>query len=147
MGLTNPENLSSQYANASNLDRRITLHQRFSVNEASRHRWAFDHLDLPSTARILELGYGNAVLWTKNRDKITGTWRSTLADTSPGMLEDVEKNINLTFRNTLTRNLTFTSTDTQAIWFGGGAFDAVAKNHMLYHVPDRGGRSRRWRGF
>lgn len=137
MGISDPIKVSKQYANASNLDSRITLHQRFSVNEVPWHRWAFDHLDLPANARILELGCGTAALWTENRDKIPETWQITLTDASPGMIGKAKANINLNLRNTLTRNFTFMSTDAQAIGFGDGEFDAVVANHMLYHVPDR----------
>lgn len=136
MGLSDPRRVATQYQNASNLDSRITLHQRFSVNEVPWHRWAFDHMNLPANARILELGCGNAALWTESRDRIPETWRISLTDTSPGMIKDAERNINLNFRNTLTRNFTFMSTDAQAIGFGDGEFDAVVADHMLYHVLD-----------
>lgn len=137
MGLSDPDRVSAQYRNSLNLDSRITLHQRFSINEHPWHRWAFDHMRLPANARILELGCGTAALWTENRERIPATWRITLTDSSPGMLEDAKENINLDLRNTLTRNFTFISTDAQGISFGDGEFDAVVANHMLYHVLDR----------
>ncbi|CAN5666833.1 hypothetical protein BH20ACT10_BH20ACT10_09890 [soil metagenome] len=137
MGLANPANLSSQYANAPNLDSRITLHRRFSVNKYSWHRWVFDQFDFSHDARILEVGRGNTALCTENRERMTETWRITLPDASPGMIEGAERNINLDFRNILIRNFTFTSTDAQGVLFGDGEFGAVVANHMLYHIPDR----------
>lgn len=137
MALSDPDNVSKQYANASNLDSRITFHQRFSVNEHPWHRWAFDRMELPQNARILELGCGTAALWTENRDRIPETWQTTLTDASPGMLEDAERSINFNLRSTLIRNSTFISTDAQRLPFEDGGFDAVIANHMLYHVPDR----------
>ncbi len=129
--------MSEQYRNASNLDSRITFHQRFSVNEHPWHRWAFDQIKLPPDSRILELGCGTAALWTENRDRIPETWRITLTDASPGMLDHARETINLNFRNALTRNFTFMSTDAQGVSFGDGRFEAVVANHMLYHVLDR----------
>lgn len=137
MGLANPENLSKQHADDSNLDSRITLHQQFSVNETPWHRWAFERMELASNVRVLEVGCGNAALWTENREKIPETARITLTDSSPGMLADARENMNLHFRNTLTQNFTFTSTDARSSPFAEGSFDAVVANHMLYHVPDR----------
>lgn len=134
MALPDPRRVSAQYANASNLDSRITLHQRFSLNEQPWHRWAFEQIKLPANARILELGCGTAALWTENRDKIPETWRITLTDMSPSMPEDANANINLDLRNTLTRNFTFISTDAQAIRFGDSGFDAVIANHMKFGV-------------
>ncbi len=137
MALSDPDRVHAQYQNASNLGPRITLHQRFSVNERPWHQWIFDQIKLPPDSRILELGCGTAALWTENRDRIPETWRMTLTDMSPGMLAAAEENINLNFRNTLTRNFTFMSTDAQGISFADGSFDAVVANHMLYHVADR----------
>ena len=47
--------LTQQYRNASNLDARMQLHQRFSTNKYGWHRWVFDQLRLPAKARVLEL--------------------------------------------------------------------------------------------
>lgn len=137
MSLSDPNEVAKQYENASNLNSRITLHQRFSVNEYPWHRWTFDHLDLPENARILELGCGTAALWTENKDRIPETWQTTLTDASPGMLDAARQSINLNLRNTLTRNFMFISTSARDIAFGESEFDTATASYMLYHVPDR----------
>ena len=46
--------LTDQYKNASNLEARIQLHQRFSTNTYGWTRWVFDQFDLPPVCRILD---------------------------------------------------------------------------------------------
>jgi hypothetical protein len=50
--------LTSQYKDSSNLQARIQIHKRFSINKYSFHRWVFDHFSIPRPARILEAGCG-----------------------------------------------------------------------------------------
>ena len=62
------EYLKQEYRDATNLNARIRLHQRFSLNPYGWLRWVFDQLDLPSECRILELGCGPGNLWLENLD-------------------------------------------------------------------------------
>lgn len=124
--------LTSQYNNAQKLEARIQLHQRFSTNTYNWHRWVFDHFTLPPQSYVLELGCGPGDLWHKNADRIPEQWQITLSDFSPGMLQEVERNM-----QAVPHAFTFREVDAQAIPFADGSFDAVIANHMLYHVPDR----------
>jgi ubiquinone/menaquinone biosynthesis C-methylase UbiE len=124
--------LRNQYADASKLEARIALHERFSTNPDNLHRWMFDHLRLPPEARVLELGCGPGTLWTRNAHRIPDGWDITLTDFSPGMLEEIRRNLRdsgLTVR--------FAVVDAQDIPYVSDSFDAVIANFMLYHVPDR----------
>lgn len=116
-----------QYRDSSNLDARIALHERFSTAEQDFHEWVFDHFDFPAHARILEIGCGTGLLWSKNRARISTTWHLTLSDLSLGMIERA--------RATGLR-ADLLQSDAQSIPFPTGYFDAVIANHMLYHVPD-----------
>ncbi len=129
---TDQKLLQEQYCNASNLRARMQLHQRFSTNTYGWHRWVFDHLILPSEAHILELGCGPGTLWLENLDRIPDGWKITLSDFSSGMLEEARQNL-----RDSGRNFSFELVDAQSIPFVDASFDAVAANHMLYHVPDR----------
>lgn len=124
--------LRKQYPDASNLNARIDLHERFSVNRLPWHRWVFDRLDLPPEARILELGCGPGRLWVENLDRIPEGWNVTLSDLSEGMLAEAGQNL-----DSRREQFTFEIVDAQAIPYADGSFDAVIANHMLYHVPDR----------
>ncbi len=121
-----------QYRDGGNLDARAELHRRYSTNPYGFHRWVFDHLDLPASARILELGSGPGWLWSSNRDRIPPDWEITLTDFSPGMVREARQNLNQGGSS-----FAFRVADAQAIPCHGGRFDAVIANHMLYHVPDR----------
>lgn len=127
--------LAGQYQDAANLNARIELHRRFSVNTYGWHRWVFDHLDLPVRCRVLELGCGPADLWRENLGRIPVGWDVTLSDLSPGMVEQARANLARAADEGLAFH--FEVIDAQSIPCAGAAFDAVIANHMLYHIPDR----------
>src|SRR5438093_720553 len=130
--MSSQSGLKEQYRDASNLQSRVQLHDRFSTNPLGWYRWAFDRLQLPPRSRILELGCGDGGLWLKNAERIPAAWAITLSDFSPGMLRDVRNNL-----KAVERQFRYAVSDAQAIPFVDGHFDAVIANHMLYHVPDR----------
>jgi ubiquinone/menaquinone biosynthesis C-methylase UbiE len=131
---TDPKYLTNnQYRDSSNLDARLTIHQRFSTNPYGWFNWVFDKLvQLPKEANILELGCGSGMLWKECASRIPEGWVITLSDLSHGMLDAAWRNL-----VTLGRYFKFEQIDAQAIPYGDETFDAVIANHMLYHVPDR----------
>lgn len=126
------QTVTEQYKNSGNLNARIALHARCSVNEYPWQRWVFDHFAVPTEARILELGCGPGNLWQENADRIPVGWYITLSDFSAGMLDDARRNL-----SAVTHPFTFRVIDAAAIPFDAMTFDAVLANHMLYHAPDR----------
>jgi ubiquinone/menaquinone biosynthesis C-methylase UbiE len=131
---TDPNYLKTdQYRDSSNLDARAAIHQRFSTNPYGWFHWVFDRLaSLPENARILELGCGPGYLWKECGQPIPASWKITLSDLSPGMLDAAWRNLVVTGRN-----FKFEQIDAQEIPYPDETFDAVIANHMLYHVPDR----------
>lgn len=123
-----------QYKNAGNLNARIALHERFSLNRQGWAPWAFAQwLELlPHQARVLEVGCGSAYIWKQNRDIIPPGWQVTLTDFSSGMLASAQT----TLGEDATR-FTWAGADAQALPFADASFDGVIAHHMLYHVPDR----------
>jgi ubiquinone/menaquinone biosynthesis C-methylase UbiE len=118
-----------QYRDDSNLRARMELHRRFSTNAEPWHHWVFDRLEFPPDARILEVGCGPGELWLQNIDRIPAGWELTLADLSPGMIEEA--------RNVLGDRAAYVVADAQELPFQDESFDGAIANHMLYHVPDR----------
>src|SRR6266545_1500464 len=124
--------LNDQYRNATNLNARIQLHERFSTNTYGWHRWVFDQIKIAPRSRILELGCGPGRLWLQNIERIPADGEITLSDFSPGMLEETRRNLAGSGRP-----FSFEVIDAQSIPFADASFDAVIANHMLYYVPDR----------
>ncbi len=122
-----------QYRDSSNLDARMALHNRFSLNPQPWQEWVFDQLDLPAEARVLELGCGPGALWRANLERIPPGWEVTLSDFSAGMIAQARASL-----EDAGHPFAFRVLDAQDIPFPAGHFDAVIANHMLYHVPDLG---------
>ena len=124
--------LHHQYQNASNLNARIALHARFSINSYGWHRWMFDQFAFPDQCHVLELGCGPGTLWLKNQERIPADWNIMLSDFSAGMVEEARRNL-----TSVVHSFTFQQIDAQSIPLPDSSLDAVIANHMLYHVPDR----------
>ena len=124
---------SEQYKDATNLNARILVHERFSENKQGWASWVFDTYEkLPTPAKVLELASGSAFIWTSCPERIPADWQITLSDLSPGMLATVQENL-----ASVEHEFTYREIDAQSIPFDDEAFDIVIANHMLYHVPDR----------
>jgi ubiquinone/menaquinone biosynthesis C-methylase UbiE len=129
--IANPNYLRKQYADSSNLDARIALHQSCSVNQYGFHAWVFDQLHLHESEEILELGCGPGYLWVTNRQRLPDPIRLTLTDYSPGMLATARKQL------AEVAGITYRVVDAQELPYPNDAFRLVIANHMLYHVPDQ----------
>lgn len=123
--------VKQQYATSANLDARIALHKQFSTSSENFHNWLFKHVELPDTARVLEIGCGSGALWESVHLKIPRGWKITLSDFSFGMATQARGNL-----EALISNLTFANCDAQWLPFAAETFDSIFANHMLYHVPD-----------
>lgn len=127
-----PQNLiAHQYSDASNLDARVALHERFSVNPRRFQSWVFETLRLAPGDRVLDVGCGPGGLWVESSSRLAGL-APTLVDLSPGTIAAARER--LAVRPT---QFTFLSADIQMLPFKDSVFDVVVANHMLYHVSDR----------
>ncbi len=126
------EALAAQYADASNLDNRVALHERFSTADVDLHPWLFERMDLPADARILTLGGGPGDVWAAVPDRIPPGWSVFHTDASPGMVEEARGVL-----DDAAGEFGFGVVDAASLPFRSDAFDAVTANHMLYHVPER----------
>jgi SAM-dependent methyltransferase len=124
--------LQNHYKDASRLDARMQLHAKYSTNTYGFLAWVFEHLRLPLTCQVLEVGCGAGYLWLANRHRIPVGWDITLADFSAGMLATAYHQL-----SACNHAWRFVVHDVQALPFADHSFDAIIANHMLYHVPNR----------
>jgi SAM-dependent methyltransferase len=122
---------NKQYSNARNLQTRINLHRLYSTNPVNWFEWVFDHIDLPETASILEVGCGPGRLWTANINRLPTDWHILLSDFSYGMLKEARSEL------APHTDIQYLACDILAIPLPPETFDLVIANHMLYHVAER----------
>ncbi len=124
----NDRTIIDQYHNSTNLNVRIELHQKFSVNPIPWFKWIYDHIQFTKVNRLLELGCGNGKMWDyldidlRNRDFY-------LTDFSKGMVEDTKKRLN-------NMDINYMVVDCEQIPFKDNFFDCVIANHMLFYLKD-----------
>lgn len=123
--------MDEQYRDASNLNARIALHERFSTNGYGWMRWVLDQMKLPPNARVLEIGCGTGKLWAENADRIPEGWSIMLTDASPGMLREAESKLGDE------RRFRFRVADARELPFEDGTFDTVICTYVLHHVSER----------
>ena len=131
MGAINDkEVVQKQYENAVNLNARISIHDKYSVNKQGFGNWIASNYRITEGMRILELGCGTADMWKSNSSLINKCSELVLTDLSEGMLNTARNNVGNA------HNVTYRIVDIQDIPFDANSFDMVIANMMLYHVPD-----------
>lgn len=128
--INDKEVVQKQYETATNLNTRISLHEKYSVNKQGFGNWIVSYYKISEGMRILELGCGTGEMWKNHISLLNKCSKLVLTDISEGMIETARKNIgNL-------HNATYQVVDIQEIPFESNSFDMVIANMMLYHVPD-----------
>ena len=128
--INNQKTVKEQYANATNLNTRISIHQKYSTNKMGFGNWIFSNYKITKGMKVLELGCGTGDMWKGHEDLIKTCSKLVLSDFSEGMLENAKANIGSNV------NVEYQIIDIQDIPFEDESFDVVIANMMLYHVPD-----------
>ena len=133
MGAINDKDIvQKQYENATNLNTRISIHDKYSVNKQGFGNWIVSNYQITDGMRVLELGCGTGDMWTRKSNLIARCAELVLTDFSEGMVRTAHSNIGDL------PNVTYQVVDIQEIPFETNSFDIVIANMMLYHVPDLG---------
>lgn len=116
-----------QYRNSNNLNVRILLHDKYSLNKQGWFDWLFEQIDFSKVNRLLEIGCGNGKLWEhqnvdfRNREIF-------LSDVSEGMVKEVRRKLGKDFNCIVA--------DCQAIPFKDSYFDTVIANHVMFYIQN-----------
>lgn len=130
--LTNMENsLKSQYRNSSNIMARIRLHSKYSVNPQGWFPWLYEQCRIQDGMKILEIGCGNAQLWTENRNRLPKELSVVLSDISEGMIREIRRDERLDGQC-----FTFEVEDCHHLPYKEETFDLVIANHMLFYCEN-----------
>ena len=63
--MTEEEKIAEQYVDDSNLKKRINIHA-YSTSEQEWMNWVYERLNFQPGEKVLELGCGNGLLWSRN---------------------------------------------------------------------------------
>lgn len=131
--VTNMEkSLVQQYKNASNLNIRIGLHQKYSQNPITWFDWIYSQIHLQENEQVLEIGCGTGELWRNHVREIPKGVNITLSDQSEGMVQDAKRSIGGD-----PETFVYETFDCQKIPKESHMYDKVIANHLLFYFPDR----------
>lgn len=122
--------VKEQYSSSTNLKTRMSIHEKYSVNQLGFGNWLYQQYEIEDGMRILELGCGTGDLWTNHIGSLKPGASLILSDYSEGMVEVV--------RNKFSSNqrVSFEQINIEEIPYEDESFDMIIANMMLYHVPD-----------
>jgi ubiquinone/menaquinone biosynthesis C-methylase UbiE len=108
------------------------LSAEYTIAETAWFPWVADHLPLKPGDQVLDVGCGPAWFWAAIARMMPAGIHLTLADLSPGMVEEaIERCSSLPFGSVTGR-----TADAGALPFEDARFNGVIAMHMLYHLPD-----------
>ncbi len=127
--ITNMEkSLVEQYKNTANINIRIDLHKKYSMNPVGWFPWLYRTINPQPGMEILEIGCGNGELWRENLPDLPADIHICLSDVSEGMVQDVKKLLQDV------PGLFFEVIDGQRIPKASEVFDQVIANHVLFYL-------------
>ena len=85
--------VEQRYATATNLQTRISIHDKYSTNKMGFGNWIFSNYKIDPGMRVLELGCGTGDMWKNKEDLIRLCSRLTLSDFSKAMIAAAKSNI------------------------------------------------------
>ena len=132
-GQTDPEFLKNEeYGDASGLDVRTRIQERYRTHPQEWFHWVFDRIELHAGAWLLELGSGPGDLWQKNLARLQPGLQLTLTDLSQGMLKEAQQRLAAS-----PEQFSYAALDVQALPFEQACFDGVIGIGLMDHVSQR----------
>jgi SAM-dependent methyltransferase len=131
-GLADPAHVREQYADASRLDARVAIYERFSESRESWPEWLLARLAIAPGERVLDAGAGSGRLWRVDSRPLPAGVRLVLADLSAEMLREARVRLAAPHRA-----VGLVHARIERMPFAEASFDVAVASHVLYHVPDR----------
>lgn len=131
--VTRTEAQDRQYGDSRKLEARANLHRRYGRGGTNWFAWIAEHAALPAGSSVLDLGCGPGWLWENAKECFPPGLHLTLADLSPGMVDEAVHRAKAT---NCYASVDGQVADAAALPFADESFDAVLACHMLYHVSD-----------
>lgn len=128
--INNSDTVIKQYKSATNLNTRISIHSKYSVNKMGFGNWIISRYEIKDGMRILELGCGTGDMWKNHINLLDYISEIILTDFSEGMLDSAKEILGEN------KHISYKVVDIQDIPFEDKSFDMVIGNMMLYHVPE-----------
>jgi len=129
--LESEKELLQRSRDASNLNEGVKLMDRFSTNRYGWYPWVFDNIKIRNKDKVLEVGCGNGVLWTKNMDNLHESIEVTLTEICEEMINEAKLNL-----GNDSKRFNFIITDLTSLPFNDNSFDVVIANHILFFMKD-----------
>ena len=123
--------IRDRYKDASNISARINLHRDYSLKPVSWFEQIFNQCAFESGYSVLELGCGDASLWSRNVERIPANMDILLTDISYGMIRDAVRNLSdngSQFR--------YEVMDAHQIYKLDDSFDRIIANHVLFYCDN-----------
>jgi SAM-dependent methyltransferase len=131
--LSEQGHVADQYQDASKLDARRRLYQRYAqLGQTPFARWVFEAIEFPPAPRVLEVGCGSGDFWLENAARLPAGAQVIVSDSSAAMVESARAKL-----APGRPEFSFQVLDVTEIPHADVAFDVVIANHMLYHVRER----------
>lgn len=127
---TMEHDLVDQYKNSTNIDIRIRLHEKYSMNPLTWFEWLYQNYHIKSHMNILEVGCGNGKLWNMNKEHIPNDSQIIISDISQGMINDAKNNLKDI------KNISYNCFDCHHIPYDDHSFDIVIANHVMFYLKD-----------
>jgi SAM-dependent methyltransferase len=125
--------MREQYQDSTKLMARVAIHVKYGPPGRT---WSIADTGLIAAgARVLDIGCGPGRFWAAAARKLPPDIELTLADLSPGMVEEAVRNV--TAADGKWQSVAGQVADVCALPFADDSFDVVTAMHMLYHAPDK----------
>ncbi|MDE7281735.1 MAG: methyltransferase domain-containing protein, partial [Ruminiclostridium sp.] len=85
--------VQEQYKTGDNLNTRISIHKKYSINKTGFGNWILSHYKLTPDIKILELGCGTGDMWKENLHLLSEGSQLYLTDISEGMVASAKNTL------------------------------------------------------